>query len=214
MSLIPLFPLGQVLFPGAELPIRVFEPRYRALVRHCVLHQEPFGVVGIRRGSELDPAPLSFRVGTLARIGEVSRLPGGESEVLARGETRFRLVAVAAGAAYPQAEVEPLPDLPSTWYADTAAEQLRPAYEAYRRGLVAMGLDLPAFHELPKDPTDLSWAVAQNLVVELEARQLILEERRPLERLRREISLLRREATFVERGLANRLVRPPSYTLN
>ena len=214
MSLIPLFPLGQVLFPEAELPVRVFEPRYRALVRHCVLRQEPFGVVAIRQGSELDPAPLRFRVGTLARIAEVSRLPGGESEVLVRGESRFRLVALASGAAYPQAEVEPLADLPSPWYADTASGQLRPVYEAYRRGLVAMGLDLPAFQELPQDPAELSWAVAQNLVVELEARQQILEERRPLERLRRELTLLRREATFVERGLANRLVRPPSYTLN
>lgn len=214
MQVVPLFRLEMVLFPGAELPLQVFEPRYRALLRHCLLRQEPFGVVGIRSGSELDPRATGFTVGTLAHIEAVARLPGGRSSVLARGGERFRMRRSVDGAAYPRAEVESLPDLPSAWYASTIVGELGAAYRAYRRSVELLGLEVPPFEQLPSDPGGLSWAVAQNLVVELASRQELLEERRPLQRIRRELSLLRREATFVSRGLANRMVRPPRYTLN
>ncbi|MDQ1651182.1 MAG: uncharacterized protein QOI35_382, partial [Cryptosporangiaceae bacterium] len=53
-SVIPLFPLGTVLFPGVVLPLHVFEPRYRLLVRELMTPGAlpEFGVVAIRQGSE------------------------------------------------------------------------------------------------------------------------------------------------------------------
>ncbi len=214
MALVPLFPLELVLFPKAALPLHVFEPQYRALLRHCLLHQEPFGVLAIRQGAEVGGQAASFGVGTLAHIEEVSRLPDGRSDVLARGGERFRVRRRVAGAPYPRAEVEALGDLPSAWYASSVVGDLRRAYRAYRRSVRGLGLEVPLFEELPQDPESLSWAIADHLLVELSARQELLEERRPLVRIRRELSLLRREATFVDLGLANRLIRPPRYTVN
>ena len=49
---LPLFPLNTVLCPGIALPLHVFEDRYRAMVRHCLESQSPFGVVLIRQGRE------------------------------------------------------------------------------------------------------------------------------------------------------------------
>ncbi|MET1002223.1 MAG: LON peptidase substrate-binding domain-containing protein, partial [Acidimicrobiia bacterium] len=48
-----MFPLGSVLFPHALLPLHVFEPRYRVMMRHCLEGDKEFGVVLIERGSEV-----------------------------------------------------------------------------------------------------------------------------------------------------------------
>ena len=49
---IPLFPLGTVLFSGGRLPLRIFEPRYTAMVSRCLREKAGFGVVLIREGSD------------------------------------------------------------------------------------------------------------------------------------------------------------------
>src|SRR5260370_12490125 len=53
-EMLPLFPLGAVLYPGMVLPLHIFEERYRQLVRDLLDGQEPrrFGVIAIREGSE------------------------------------------------------------------------------------------------------------------------------------------------------------------
>ena len=53
MTELPLFPLSAVLLPYGRMPLRIFERRYLDLVRDCMKSGEPFGVVWIRRGSEV-----------------------------------------------------------------------------------------------------------------------------------------------------------------
>lgn len=214
MELIPLFPLETVLYPGASLPLQVFEPRFRALLRECLLHRSPFGVVAIRQGSDTDPDPKTFEVGTLARIQDVVRRGRGRSDVVVEGGERFRLKGRVQGAAYPQAQVTAVRDQPEEWYLPTVIGELRSAYHQYRSSLSGLGLDLPEFSAFPREPVSLAWAIADHLVVELPARQALLEEIRPQARIRRELTLLRREATFVGLRMANRLVRPPQYSRN
>ena len=94
---IPLFQLHAVLFPGAPLPLHVFEPRYRALVVDCLAAGEPFGVVCISSGPEVGPGRVAFAaVGTLAEIREVSRYPDGRYDIVTVGTGRFRLSGVIA----------------------------------------------------------------------------------------------------------------------
>ena len=62
---LPLFPLDVVLFPGEELPLHIFEPRYRLMINECYEQKRPFGVVLVRPDSEhLKEEPYS--VGTMA----------------------------------------------------------------------------------------------------------------------------------------------------
>jgi uncharacterized protein len=94
---IPLFPLHAVLFPEAPLPLHVFEPRYRALVAHCLASGASFGVVCISAGREVGAGSVAFAsVGTLAEIREVSRHPDGRYDIVAVGTSRFRLSSVVA----------------------------------------------------------------------------------------------------------------------
>ena len=46
----PLFPLDLVLFPGVALPLHIFEPRYRLMVKRCLESRTPFGVINISGG--------------------------------------------------------------------------------------------------------------------------------------------------------------------
>jgi hypothetical protein len=103
-DLIPLFPLGTPLFPGIVLPLQVFEPRYRALVRDLLALpegvQRRFGVVAIRQGWEVErvsPAEALFDVGCTAEVQAVRPQPDGTFGVVTVGGDRFRLLDVVLG---------------------------------------------------------------------------------------------------------------------
>ena len=111
-TVLPMFPLGTVLLPSMVLPLHIFEPRYRALVRHCVDEEEDFGVVLIERGSEVGGGDARFDVGCVARILEAGELPGGHIALATVGERRIRVTSWLPDDPYPQAEVEDWPDPP------------------------------------------------------------------------------------------------------
>ena len=103
---LPMFPLGTVLLPGAHLPLRVFEPRYRRLVEACLDGEPEFGVVLIERGSEVGGGDRRFDVGCVARILSAVRLDEGRWLLSTVGTRRVRVVRWLPEAPYPRAEVE------------------------------------------------------------------------------------------------------------
>lgn len=105
-----MFPLGTVLVPSLALPLHVFEPRYRALVRDCLAGDREFGVVLIERGSEVGGDDTRSDVGTVAHITEAAELPDGRFAVGAVGVRRLRVRAWLADDPYPRADVEDWPD--------------------------------------------------------------------------------------------------------
>ncbi|NCT82110.1 MAG: peptidase S16 [Comamonadaceae bacterium] len=95
----PLFPLRSVLFPGGQLPLRIFEPRYLDMVQRCQARGQPFGVVALTSGDEVRRRDgAGFRaeafhdIGTLAHIERFERAQPGLIEIRARGMQRFRLL--------------------------------------------------------------------------------------------------------------------------
>lgn len=108
---LPLFPLRLVLFPGGRLPLQIFEPRYLAMVSDCLRDGTPFGIVMLRRGSEVQapaaPEELAAEdgpdarrspglpfatVGCLAAIEDWDRAPDGVLRIACRGGSRFRVL--------------------------------------------------------------------------------------------------------------------------
>jgi len=104
-----MFPLSTVLFPGAGLPLHVFETRYRALMSDCLDQGGEFGVVLIARGSEVGGGDQRVDVGTLARIDQVAELDDGRMLVVARGVRRIRVEQWLADQPYPRAVVDDHP---------------------------------------------------------------------------------------------------------
>ena len=87
---IPIFPLpGAILFPGLQLPLHIFEPRYRELVGSALAKDRLIGMIQPQQSK--DGAPL-YDIGCLGRIGDVEALEDGRYNIVLDGETRFRLV--------------------------------------------------------------------------------------------------------------------------
>jgi ATP-dependent Lon protease len=113
-NVLPMFPLGTVLFPYALLPLHVFEPRYRIMMRHVLDGDREFGVVLIERGSEVGGGDTRFDVGTRARIVQIAELRDGRYAVATVGLRRIRIKQWLDDDPYPRADVETLEEPPST----------------------------------------------------------------------------------------------------
>lgn len=150
---LPMFPLGTVLVPSAGLPLHVFEPRYRALVRDCLAGDREFGVVLIERGSEVGGQDVRTDGGTVARILDAAELPDGRWALATVGVRRIRVREWLPDDPYPLAEVEDWPDPePTEGYADALAQCLTLLRRALALAAEAGDATAPATIELTDDP--------------------------------------------------------------
>jgi Lon protease-like protein len=199
LETLPLFPLSAVLFPGAPLPLQIFEERYRTLVRD-LLDLEPeqrrFGVVAIEAGSEAGMAlPQMFPVGCEAWVQRIEPIPDGRSKLLAFGRTRFRLLEVdTVSKPYLIGKVRWL-DEPAgePGLAEAIVPAVRDALLTYVDTLAELTGGTVEEDTLPDDPTELSYLTAGAILLALRERQALLELGDTATRLRTEVSLLRRE---------------------
>ncbi|MCZ8370939.1 MAG: LON peptidase substrate-binding domain-containing protein [Porphyrobacter sp.] len=102
---LPIFPLtGAVLFPGMQLPLHIFEPRYRAMVGDALIRDRLIAMIQPQRATE--GAPL-YQVGCVGRIGEIQAMDDGRYNLILEGTTRFRMVReLDVTTAYRQVEAE------------------------------------------------------------------------------------------------------------
>jgi hypothetical protein len=108
-----LFPLSTVLFPGGPLRLRIFEPRYLDMVRHCLKESRAFGVLLILEGEEAGEAVSVAESGTSARVVDFDTLPDGLLGIDCIGEQRFRVLKRwQQGDGLNVAQVDYLPDDP------------------------------------------------------------------------------------------------------
>jgi Lon protease-like protein len=101
-----MFPLSTVLFPHAEMPLHVFEPRYRALTADCLEGDARFGIVLIERGSEVGGGDQRSTMGTVAVITRAAALADGRWLLIVRGESLFRIDQWLGEEPYPLALVQ------------------------------------------------------------------------------------------------------------
>jgi Lon protease-like protein len=102
---IPIFPLaGAVLFPRAQLPLHIFEPRYREMVRDALASDQLIGMVQPR--DQVEP-PALFEIGCLGRIVGVEETEDGRYNIVLEGLSRFRIEAeLASETGYRQVEAD------------------------------------------------------------------------------------------------------------
>jgi len=87
---VSIFPLtGAILFPGLQLPLHVFEPRYKALIKDALARDRLIGMIQPQRSEE--GAPL-YSVGCIGKIGEFEALDDGRFNLVLEGQARFRIV--------------------------------------------------------------------------------------------------------------------------
>jgi ATP-dependent Lon protease len=190
---IPLFPLNVVLFPGEELPLHIFEPRYRRMVRECLDARSPFGML-------LALEDGITRVGCTAEILEVvKRYPDGRMDIITVGRDAFRIVELFTEDPLLEGCVDYLEDrdLPVD---SPARHQLIETYETCHTLL---------FNSLPRNVEEapsgqLAYAIASCLPIDLLWKQQILELRAEGERQDRLLRYLREWAPHLLKEKAMR----------
>jgi len=108
-DVIPLFPLPNVVhFPRVLLPLHIFEPRYRAMVRDALRGPRLIGMVLLRGDWQADylGTPSIFAVGTAGEIVRSQELDDGRFDIVLRGTCEFRIVDELRRASYREARVE------------------------------------------------------------------------------------------------------------
>jgi Lon protease-like protein len=86
---LPVFPLaGALLFPRAQLPLHIFEPRYRAMVRDALASDR---LIAMIQPKDSDEPPALFEVGCIGRIGACDELDDGRFNIVLEGLSRFRI---------------------------------------------------------------------------------------------------------------------------
>ncbi|KEO82497.1 LON peptidase substrate-binding domain-containing protein [Tumebacillus flagellatus] len=183
-----LFPLQTVLYPYCVLPLHIFEPRYRVMIRMCIEHGVPFGIVQASGGVELDLDGRSrmrnYDIGTVAQITNVVEFADGRMFITTQGHQRFRILKSAYDEDVLTAVVETYEDLPTDG-ADVRelSERVGAKFERYWQLLeCVMNRELGEL-ELPDDPTALSWLIPSVLHVQPELKQALLQKRDPRSRL-------------------------------
>ena len=148
-----MFPLGSVLFPSLVLPLHLFEPRYRALIREVLDGDREFGVCLIERGAEVGGDDVRTAIGTVARVHEAEELPDGRWAVIAVGVRRIRIERWLPDDPFPRAEVVDLPDpVPSDSEVAVLPEVVARLRTALARAAELGDTTTPATVELSTDP--------------------------------------------------------------
>ncbi len=191
MSALPMFPLGTVLLPHMVLPLHIFEPRYRALIRDVLDGDGEFGVTLITRGHEVGGGDERADVGTVARVLRAEELDDGRWVVVAVGTRRVRVARWLPDDPYPRAEVVDLPSAPVEPGPGTLLAELAPLLRRSLALLSELGEEgVPATFELDDDPDQASWQAAVILPFTPYDTQRILETDEVTARLRLIASLL------------------------
>ncbi len=181
---LPLFPLEAVLFPGATLPLHIFEPRYREMVGRCLEHDEPFGVCLILEGEEVGGPAVPHRVGTEAAIIASQRHGDGRYSIVVEGRRRFEIVRLAETRPVLHADVRVLEENDGA-DDDALAAAVAKLFEGVLENLELSGQAVidETWKEL--DARSLSYKIAAAIPVEEDAKQELLEIPDTGSRLRR-----------------------------
>jgi Lon protease-like protein len=188
MARLPLFPLSVVLFPGASLPLHIFEPRYRRLLADVIEGDHRFVVLPPGPTAE---APAPGTVGTVAALRAVQPLEDGRSNIVVFGEGRVTLAAIeATETPYLVGSCEPFDDSFDT-EGVAPADRARLEMLAHRLGAAMAVLgDNDHQPEFSDDPAVLTFQIAAIADWEFPAQHRFLSIRSATERATRLLATL------------------------
>lgn len=201
-NMLPIFPLPEiVIFPEMNLPLHIFEDRYKKLISDCLKTEKQFGIVLEKENN------LYAKVGTLVKILDVENLEDGMMNILTEGKKRFKIIKFLTEEPYHVAEIQSYEDL------DTGIDNKLKIFLKQIKQLASKALkifDLISEEEnlkkikLPSKPDELLFLIATNLTCSYEEKQIILETRSIKERAEKIMPLLNEELQKLEVLLENK----------
>jgi uncharacterized protein len=180
-SSLPLFPLNTVVFPGGQLPLRIFEQRYLDMVKQAIADNTPFGICAIREGSETGTPAVPYAVGTRVRVTDWDMPETGILHIDTLAEARF---VIRSTHTEPNGlligTVEPV----SSEVAAAVPDDLELAVEILRHIIAEYGeTRFPAPHEFD-NAVWVGYRLSEVLPLKLSSKQNLLEMNDSVTRLR------------------------------
>lgn len=176
MSLLPLFPLDLVLFPGTPLPLHIFEPRYREMISECVDLKKAFGVVRAKEDGVAE-------IGCTAEIITVAKkYPDGRMDIVTEGRERFEIMQVNHERSFLQAEVLYLQDDAEGASSEDVAQAVKLRDELIELAGSANSAEI--------DGPQISFNLVASLPLDLDFKQTLLGMKSEAERIQAVISYL------------------------
>ncbi len=172
MTELPIFELPLVLLPGEQIPLHIFEPRYRAMVGRSLREGEPFGII-------LRDADGARAVGCLASVDEITEVhEDGRFNVLVSGIEPFRVIDRYEAPEWPAAEVESVGDLDLPALDADAASRARAAFSRLLERATGQAIETGRLEAMS------SFAIAARVELPAAGKQALLEARDEDRRMR------------------------------
>lgn len=183
---LPLFPLPLVLLPNELLPLHIFEPRYRQMLKDIGLEKNLFGVTYFNEENTLAKKPPIDTIGCVAEVREIQTLPDGRSNLLAVGVIRYRLLDyVETGDQYFVGDVEFFEDdAEEELILQPLAEEVFVLFKRIAKAAHKLSGERGKFPDIPQaEPQALSFLVTAAFNLEPEMKYKMIETRSTIERL-------------------------------
>lgn len=170
VTLLPIFPLDVVLFPGVPLPLHIFEPRYKEMIGECLAERKAFGIVRVQEEG-------IAQIGCTAEIVAVTKThEDGKLDIVTEGRARFELLELNQERSFLRADVLYVPDEPG----EATASETQKAVELHKEILQLAG----AQQTLDEgSDTPLSYQMAGSLPLDADFKQALLAMRAESERI-------------------------------
>jgi Lon protease-like protein len=186
--LIPLFPLDLVLLPGVPLPLHIFEPRYKEMVKECMEQKKHFGLVRMHEDT-------MATIGCTAEIIQVLKAyPDGRSDILTEGKRRFEVLETNQERSFLQANVFFLEDDPD----GAPKAEIETALRLHDEIMQLAGAETESHKEI--DTTQLAYRLAGSLPFDPDFQQVLLEMNSEAERMQAIIAFFKRILPVLERN--------------
>lgn len=200
-KILALFPLQEVvLFPGMNLPLHIFEDRYKKMISDCLEKDKQFGIV-------LSQDNVCAEVGTTAFILDIENLEDGKMNIFTEGKERFKIVSFSKKEPYYIAETQTYEDIEQEIDGDSK-KTIKQIRKLSSKALSIFDLvsdqELSKKLKLPQEPNELIFLIAANLTCPYESKQSLLESRSINERAAKVLSLLKEEIQRLEVLLENK----------
>jgi len=206
---VPLFPLPNVVFfPHTELPLHIFEPRYREMVQDAMSHDGLIGMVLLKAGweKEYQGKPPIYRMGCLGRIDHIERFPDGRYNLVLRGINRFLLTEIESGKSIRKAKVEMIRESDESISPRRGVELRNSLFEAFSKMIEPPPWGFTVFSAPNLSLGILGDMIASCLPIDVQQKQRILEAVRVESRISALVKILEQED---ERGRRVRIKQLP-----
>ena len=198
---LPLFPLPLVLLPNEFLPLHIFEPRYRQMLKDVGLDKNMFGVSFFSTTDSFIEKPAAGTVGCVAEIREVQSAPEGRSNILTVGVVRYRLLDyIETGEPYLVGDVEFFEDFKEDeTLVNPLANEVHALFQRIARAAHKLSGERSALPDIPQaEPEMLSFLITAAFNLETDIKYRMIETRSTIERLTKMREILRQAVSKME----------------